>query len=257
MSRIKARIARWLAARGIKVLTRNDPYFDTVPRNVEAEFPPVHKDCAPFTCTTLEGQYALWKAVEYVVRANVPGDVVECGVFKGGSMMVAARALRQFGDETRRLYLYDTFEGMTEPTGRDVDFAGRTPQEHLKTWGASHMSEMTNSPLDEVKRNVFSTGLAPERFEFVKGKVEETIPGTMPPGPIAVLRLDTDWYESTRHEMEHLFPRLSPGGVLIVDDYGFWRGSREAVDEYFRAHGVKMLLNRVDRLGTVIGVKGM
>ncbi len=114
---------------------------------------------------------------------------------------------------------------------------------------------MANSPLDEVRGNLLRTGLAVDRFVFVQGKVEETLPGTLPTGPISILRLDTDWYESTRHELVHLFPRLSPGGVLIVDDYGFWRGSRDACDEYFREHDVKILLSRVDRVGTVVGIK--
>src|SRR5207248_2331861 len=194
-------------------------------------------------------------AARYVVRANVPGDFVECGVYRGGSVIVAAMAFKELGDISRKFYLYDTFEGMTAPTARDVDFAGRTPEQHLKTWGASRVAEMANSALDEVRRNVLGTGLAADRFVFVKGKVGETLPGQMPAGAISILRLDTDWYESTKHELEHLFPRLSRGGVLIVDDYGFWRGAREACDEYFRAHGVEILLNRVDRLGAVIGVK--
>lgn len=252
---LKAKFARWLAQRGFRIITRNDPLFDRIPRNVDADFPPVHEQCAPFTCTSFDAQYALWKAVEYVVRSSVKGDLVECGVFKGGSIMVAARALARFGDTARKLYLYDTFEGMTAPTARDVDFIGRTPQDHLKTWGVKTMSGMTNTPIDEVKTNVLSTGLAADRFVFVKGKVEDTIPGTLPSGAISILRLDTDWYESTRHELIHLFPRLAPGGVIIIDDYGFWRGSREACDEYFQDRGVKILLNRIDTLGAVIGVK--
>jgi O-methyltransferase len=253
---LKAKILGWLGRRGIRIVTRNDPGFDAVPRNLEAEFLQVHAACAPFTCTSVENQYALWRAARYVVRANVPGDFVECGVYKGGSVIVAAMAFKELGDASRKFYLYDTFEGMPAPTARDVDFAGRTPEEHLKTWGAARMGEMANSALDEVRRNVLSSGLPAERFVFVRGKVEETLPGQMPAGAISILRLDTDWYESTRHELEHLFPRLSRGGVLIVDDYGFWRGAREACDEYFREHGVEMLLNRVDRLGAVIGVKG-
>jgi predicted O-methyltransferase YrrM len=117
------------------------------------------------------------------------------------------------------------------------------------------MSGMTHSPLDQVRANLASTGLAPSRFTFVQGKVEDTIPATLPPGPISILRLDTDWYESTKHELLHLFPRLTPGGVLIVDDYGFWRGAREACDEYFQQHQIQILLSRIDRNGVVIGVK--
>ena len=77
-----------------------------------------------------------------------------------------------------------------------------------------------------------STGYPPDRVRYVKGPVERTIPDRLPGGPIALLRLDTDWYESTRHELLHLFPLLSPGGVLIIDDYGHWSGARKAVDEY-------------------------
>jgi O-methyltransferase len=203
----------------------------------------------------VDAMYAQWQAMQYVVRCEVPGDFVECGVFRGGSTALAAEAFKQLGDTYRKLYLYDTFEGMTQPTARDVDFAGRTPQDHLGTWGAKTMDQITRCSLEEVRANVLATGLAAERFIFVQGKVEETIPGTLPAGPICVLRLDTDWYESTKHELVHLFPRLSSGGVLIVDDYGFWRGSREACDEYFAEHSVKMLLSRVDRVGTVVGVK--
>jgi hypothetical protein len=98
-----------------------------------------------------------------------------------------------------------------------------------------------------------STGIDAGRLHFVKGPVEETIPASVPER-IALLRLDTDWYESTRHELIHLFPRLAAGGVLIVDDYGHWRGCRRATDEYFEQTGVHILLHRVDYTG-VIGVK--
>ena len=83
---------------------------------------------------------------------------------------------------------------------------------------------------------------------MVKGKVEDTLPGHAP-DHIAVLRLDTDWYASTKHEMEHLYPRLARGGVLIIDDYGHWAGSRQAVDEYLAEHGIHLLLNRTDYTG--------
>ena len=252
---LKRKIENWLARRGIRIVTRNSPHFDILPRNVEPEFLAAYERWGPISTVPPDAMYALWRAVEYVVKSNVPGDFVECGVFRGGSTGLAARAMTHFGDTTRKLYLYDTFEGMPAPTGRDVDFAGRTPEQHLRTWGAAKMSDMANSPLDEVKANVARSGVAADRFVFVKGKVEETIPATMPAGAISILRLDTDWYESTKHELVHLFPRLSAGGVLIVDDYGFWRGSREACDEYFREQGTKILLSRVDRVGTVVGVK--
>jgi hypothetical protein len=80
------------------------------------------------------------------------------------------------------------------------------------------------------------------------GKVEDTIPADIPE-KIALLRLDTDWYESTKHELIHLFPRLQKGGVLIIDDYGFWKGARKAVDEYFAENNIQILLNRIDDTG--------
>jgi hypothetical protein len=252
---LKTRIAQWLARRGVRIVTRNSPAFDHVPRNLEPEFLAAYELCGPRSTTSVDALYALWQAVAYVVRHDVPGDFVECGVFKGGSTMMAAVALHHAKDAARKLYLYDTFEGMPAPTARDVDFAGRTPEQHLKAWGAKAMSDMTNSPIDEVRANLALTPLPAERFVLVKGKVEETLPAQVPAGPISILRLDTDWYESTKHELVHLFPRLSVGGVLIVDDYAFWRGSREACDEYFGANRTKILLTRLDRIGAVMGVK--
>jgi O-methyltransferase len=105
----------------------------------------------------------------------------------------------------------------------------------------------------EVRGAVLSTGYPDERVHLVEGRVEETLPGGAP-AEIALLRLDTDWYESTKHELEHLYPRLSPGGVLILDDYGHYEGARRAVDEYFEAEGGRPLLSRIDYTGR-IGVK--
>jgi len=96
-----------------------------------------------------------------------------------------------------------------------------------------------------VQANLGRTGYPAERIHYVKGKVEETIPATLP-SRIALLRLDTDWYESTRHELQHLYPLLSTHGVLIIDDYGHWQGARQAVDEYFAASAEPVFLHRVD-----------
>lgn len=87
-----------------------------------------------------------------------------------------------------------------------------------------------------------------EHIHFIKGKAEDTIPRHAP-RQIALLRLDTDWYESTKHELEHLFHRLSPGGVIIIDDYGFWKGARKAVNEYFLDNNIAILLTRMDETG--------
>lgn len=200
-----------------------------------------------FTMTGPERLQALVNAARYVVANGIEGDFVECGVWRGGSSMAVALTLKELGDEGRHLYLYDTYEGMNAPTEHDVTFAGERAD---ATFADRRLSEDSSlwcrSPLEEVEKNLTSTGYPRDRLHFIKGKVEDTIPGRMPDGPIAILRLDTDWYESTRHELLHLYPRLVRGGVLVIDDYGHWAGARKAVDEYIAEHKLCLLLNRVD-----------
>jgi O-methyltransferase len=218
----------------------------------DAEFRQVYDTCRPYTMTSMSRMYALHQAVRHVLAHDVPGDLVECGVWRGGSAMVMATALDDGGHRDRRLYLYDTYEGMSEPTDRDVDARGKSAQSLLQTHDKDDPI-WAEASLEEVRHNLATTGLPPEQVEFVKGDVEKTIPDVMP-SQIALLRLDTDWYESTRHELEHMFPLLAPGGVLILDDYGHWQGARAAVDEYFAETRPQMLLNRIDFTGR-IGVK--
>ncbi len=204
-----------------------------------------------YTMTTPERLNGLCEAVRYLTSAQIEGDVVECGVWKGGSMMAVAEMLGRFGDFQRELYLFDTFEGMVEPTEHDVSFRGDAAANTLENERSKDPEfRWCDSSLDEVRRHMHSTHYPKERMHFVRGMVEETIPEGAPE-KIALLRLDTDWYESTRHELEHLFPRLADGGVLIIDDYGHWQGARRAVDEYFQHHQIAMLLNRLDYTGRI------
>ena len=197
--------------------------------------------------TTPERLDALCKATQHVIEAKVPGAIVECGVWKGGSMMAAALTLNRLGIRDRDLYLFDTFEGLPEPGPEDVSERGKSAVEEWRELdGKRPIGEWCLATLEEVKANIELAGYDPDRVHYVKGKVEETVPSEAP-DQIALLRLDTDWYESTRHEMEHLYPRLSRGGVLIIDDYGWWRGARKAVDEYLHANDIRLLLHRVDR----------
>lgn len=201
------------------------------------------------TATSPARIVGLMDAVRYVVKNAIPGCVVECGVWRGGSVVVAALTLLELGDTSRDVYLFDTFEGMSEPTLRDR-FADGTPVAAVlrRLERRDDGSIWAMSPIDRVKANVLATGYPAEKFHFVQGKVEDTLPGRAPER-IALLRLDTDWYESTRHELEHLYDRLCPGGVLIIDDYGHWQGAREAVDEFFSARGYSPLLGRLDETG--------
>jgi hypothetical protein len=189
--------------------------------------------------------FALIQAVRYVVRHDIPGDFVECGVWRGGSSQAAARTFIESGDTERDLYLFDTFEGMPPPSALDVRHDGRSADE-LMAAARSRQKSMVwaMASLDDVRDGFSKVPYPPEQVHFIEGKVEDTIPEGAPE-QIAILRLDTDWYESTRHELEHLYSRLSPGGVLILDDYGYWQGARQAVDEFLEETGERLLLTRM------------
>jgi len=166
-------------------------------------------------------------------------------------MMAAALALLQCGATDRDLFLFDTFEGMTKPSALDISYSNDSaPVEFARLKKTDDRAAWCDASLEDVRNNLLATGYNSERLHFVKGKVEETIPDSAPE-KIALLRLDTDWYESTQHELLHLYPRLSPGGVLIIDDYGHWLGARKATDEYFSQNNIHILLNRIDYTGRI------
>lgn len=209
----------------------------------------------PLTMTSEARLLAVIDAVTHLVRRDIPGALVECGVWKGGSVVAMLMRLLQLGVTDREVYLYDTFEGMTAPTAADTS-AFEAPA--LTTWNQALAAGrrawqqlFAESSFSEagVREALTATGYPMARVHLVRGPVELTLPAQAP-GPIALLRLDTDWYESTRHELEQLYPALSAGGVLIVDDYGHWEGCRRAVDEYFARPGMApLLLQRTDYTG--------
>jgi hypothetical protein len=204
----------------------------------------------PYTMTSNEKMFGLITAVRHVSRVNVPGAFVECGVWRGGSMHAASWTLLECGVTDREIYLFDTFSGMTEPTERDRR-GGRTAAELMERVDKSH-SVWAIASLEDVKAGIETLDYPQERFHFVEGPVEETIPDRAPE-TIAILRLDTDWYESTKHELEQLYDRLSPGGVLIMDDYGSWQGAKEATDEFMEKLDNPPMMVRAGR--SRIGVK--
>jgi O-methyltransferase len=225
---------------------------DELPDDFDETDAEVWRRVAPYTMTTPGKVHALTRSVEYVVSRPVKGALVECGVWRGGSMMAIALTLLRLGETDRELYLFDTFEGMTEPGAEDVKQGGRHAADILQ-------HETRDSPIwavasiDEVREAILSVGYPEERIHFVQGAVEQTLPGAAP-AEVALLRLDTDWYSSTKHELVHLYPRLASGGVLIIDDYAYWRGARQAVDEYIRENELALLLVRTDH-GARVAVK--
>ncbi len=213
------------------------------------------KKVRPYTMTSNERVAVLESAVRHVVKQNYAGAFVECGVAKGGSTMAMAYTLIELGITDRELYLYDTFEGMPEP--EDVD-RGRFGETASRSWRKRRdekgQSTWINHGIDEVRANLVLTGYPDARLHFIKGKVEDTLPREAPPGQIALLRLDTDWYASTKAEFDHLYPKLVRGGIVIVDDYFRWQGARKAADEYAEQHGIPIFWARIDD-SSVIGIK--
>jgi O-methyltransferase len=219
--------------------------------DMEVEFIELYERFKTYSMTSIERMYAFYQALDYISSSGLEGDVVECGVWRGGSMMLGASALLLRNQAHRKLFLYDTFAGMTEPTSKDIDYLGDSAKEK---WWKTKGWEWTCVSLNEVVSNMRITGYPQGNQVFVQGDVLQTLPKVLPE-KIALLHLDTDWYESTYHELVHLFPKMVPGGVVIIDDYGHFKGAREAVDQYFREHNVRILLSRIDytgRMGVVL-----
>ena len=235
--------------RGVQRLGFDVVRYNELPRDIDPEIASIVEDVREYTMTSIKRVAALCEAVKYIVDNRIEGDIVECGVWRGGSMMAVAKTLRWLGDNSRTLRLFDTFEGMTPPTDNDVEFDGQAARTLLAMSDKNEAESVwCYAPLEGVKAVLAETGYDPEKLVFVKGRVEDTLPDSAPER-IALLRLDTDWYESTRHELEHLYPQLVPGGVLIIDDYGHWQGARKAVDEYIAKHRLPILLQRIDYSG--------
>jgi O-methyltransferase len=197
-----------------------------------------------YTMTGVDKLHALISATRYVARHNIPGDIVECGVWRGGSMQAAALTLIECGDTSRDLYLFDTFEGMPPPSIHDVRHDGK-PAADLLAAQDKDSTVWAVATLDDVQKGFAQVPYPADKVHFIKGKVEDTVPAEVPE-TISILRLDTDWYESTAHELLHMWDRLSSGGVLLIDDYGHWKGSRQATDEFLDRTGARLLLVRMN-----------
>ncbi len=243
MSNIVKSLVRAVArGLGYEVIRHRDTVLEA-----SADDQDIARRVSPFTVTSGHSVHTLLNAVEHVVSRDVPGAIVECGVGKGGSVMAAALKLTALGKSDRDIYLFDTFAGMTEPGSEDLSYQGEAALDQYQRQKIDdNTTDWCQGSLAEVTQAVLGTGYDRERLHFVEGKVEDTVPGQAPE-QIALLRLDTDWYQSTRHELVHLYPRLSHGGVLIIDDYGYWQGARKAVDEYIAENGLKLMLHKIDQ----------
>ncbi|OQY35455.1 MAG: hypothetical protein B6241_00705 [Spirochaetaceae bacterium 4572_59] len=210
--------------------------------DLESDFTELWKQASPYTMISMERGYAVYQGIHHILKHDLPGDFVECGVWKGGTCILMALTLLQAGCRDRVLWLYDTFSGMTEPGPEDtIASSGQAVSErwHKGWWAVSP---------ENVLKNLLTTSYPENNFKLIEGDVCETLK-IQKPESIALLRLDTDWYESTRVELEILYPLLVQKGVLIIDDYGHFSGSRQAVDEYFSVDTRGPLMQRSDYTG--------
>lgn len=216
-------------------------------------FNAAYERCKPFTMTSRERMLSLWEAMEWLNTHHIDGAFVECGVWKGGSSMLASENCRFHPTVLREFFLYDTFEGMSPPEEVDKNFKGESADVLMSADSAAKESSnvWAIGAIDEVRMNMDTSGIASERLHVIQGDVEETIQHNTGPKDIAMLRLDTDWYRSTKHELTHLFHRIVPGGFLIIDDYGHWAGCQKAVDEFFQDFHPRPFFHRIDYTGVI------
>jgi len=181
---------------------------------------------------SIDRLWAVIQATKYIVNNNIEGDFVECGVWRGGCSLAMAMILEDLKSD-RKIFLFDTFAGMTEPTDYDVNYSNLSAKKKFLSTTKSGYNSWCYASLEDVKEQFRKVGLE-NKANFIKGDVLETLSKEFNlPKKVALLRLDTDWYESTHYEMKILYPRLQKDGVLLIDDYGHWQGSRKAIDEYF------------------------
>jgi O-methyltransferase len=197
-----------------------------------SEFTAVYRQVRRYTLCGPVRLRALFDAVRYVDAVGIPGALVECGTARGGSAALMGLAGGP-GGIGRPLWAFDTFAGLPPPTRADPDYRE-----------AKRYTGRCRGEIAEVAALFAALGLG-RRTWLIPGLFADTLQVT-PTGPIAVLHVDGDWYASVQVSLEHLYPRVAPGGVIQVDDYGRWQGAQRAVDEFLEVRGLTTHLERVD-----------
>jgi O-methyltransferase len=181
----------------------------------------------------------LQQAVATILAESVPGDLLEAGVWRGGAAIFLRAVLKAHGEPSRTVWVADSFAGLPVPDGRYREDAGN------HHWRSNAVLAVS---LEEVRRNFARYGLLDEQVRFLPGWFKDSLPAA-PIGSLALLRLDGDLYSSTSDVLRSLYPRLSPGGFLIVDDYGALPECRRAVDDYRQEEGITASLTWIDWTG--------
>jgi len=208
------------------------------------------------TMTSESSLYNLIEAVRYLELNKIEGDFVECGVWRGGSIIAVLKTLESANSFEREIYLYDTFEGMTKPINVDRSFLGSSAVDVLHKSRIGRRTQhqagvIAYSTLSDVRTGIEETNYPSNKIHYIVGDVIETLKSSSHK-KIALLRLDTDWYESTKTELEHLWDSVSSGGIVILDDYDYWQGARKAVDEFFYERGINLFKMKLTSGGRII-----
>ncbi len=198
---------------------------------------------------TMIGQQRMFSNIliaKWITQNELDGDFVECGVWRGGSTLLVKMIFEEYGNNSK-VWLFDTFKGMTEPTDDDINFVGQPARhKYLKSRKSDYVNWVYAS-YQEVKENFIRSGVKIEDCEFVIGDVLKTIKDYDDKiKKISFLRLDTDWYESTKIELDYFYPKIVKDGFLVIDDYGHWGGSRKATDEYLSEKKIHKFKNMID-----------
>lgn len=208
----------------------------------DAEFKEVLKKIEPYTMLSYERLFSLFQLAKEVCEKDIPGSFVECGVARGGSSAMLAYIIKKYSRRERLLYSFDTFAGMPEPTAEDKHSNLNASD---TGWGTGTCA----APVESLMQAASLLNAA-DIIKPVPGLFQDTLPSFKNEvKEVAFLHLDGDWYESTKTILENLYDNISAGGILQVDDYGYWNGCKKAVHEFEGSSGLNFNLNKIDDTG--------
>ena len=244
---LKRLIKKFLSKLNYRIISKNDWSSKVENLIVEASENDLNefKKIDSISLTSYPNRWSLLQSLNHICENNVEGDIVETGVYKGANLILINNFLYRHNLE-KRIYAYDTYSGQPEPSEKDYDIKGTKMTDKFDDYKKKNIIPVFCS-LKEVKNNISKySNHDLSKITFIKGKVEETlIDEKNIPKKISLLRLDTDFHDSIKKSLEILYPKLNNGGVLIIDDYGHFKGAQIAVDNFFQ-NKKNIWMHRVD-----------
>ncbi|HLB47446.1 MAG TPA: TylF/MycF/NovP-related O-methyltransferase [Anaerolineales bacterium] len=232
---------------------RKKSYFPTYPYELEKDAQDAVSAVRAHTMVSLEGLATLYDQAVFCETRHISGDFVECGTWRGGAVGLMAIANLKHGASRRHIHLFDSFEGLPEP---DAAVDGEHAVQHARAAGAGVSGRLVPIGAEafigslEENRDLLEKqiGYDPHCLHYHKGWFQETLPvAAKTIDRIAILRIDADWYASTKVCLEHLYDKVVSGGFVIIDDYLSFEGCKKAVDEFMEAQKITAYLNHIDQ----------